>query len=129
MIVYTCPDCGADLIPVSYMTNPPLMAYVCHSCGWRHEESLGEKTVRRVPFEQAGDNTIGKILGAGEFKEVPFVHKEVIVTSQDGKDIAMLIAKQWEGDGHTVSIKEDTNSVQASYVVAGALSIGGAAGE
>lgn len=47
MTIYTCPQCGADLQTICYATNPPIHAYECPSCRWRHEEG---ETIKRVPF-------------------------------------------------------------------------------
>ena len=48
MTIYTCPECGSDLQTICYTTYPPIHAYECPSCGWRHEE---RETIKRVPFD------------------------------------------------------------------------------
>lgn len=50
-VVYTCPDCGGDLIPYVYTTIPPIHAWVCHECGWRHVEE--SQKFAKVPFPEA----------------------------------------------------------------------------
>lgn len=52
MIIFTCPECGSDLVPYTIATYPPIHAYRCFNCGWVHEEDQGP--IIRVPF---GTNT------------------------------------------------------------------------
>ena len=43
MIIYTCPECGADLLASVIYTYPPINCMDCPSCGW-HWESEPEPT-------------------------------------------------------------------------------------
>ena len=52
MIIFTCPECGSDLVPYTIATYPPIHAYRCFNCGWVHEEA--QDPIIRVPF---GTNT------------------------------------------------------------------------
>ena len=49
MLIYTCPKCGSDLIPYTIATYPPIHAYRCFKCGWRHEEPQDQ--IVRIPFK------------------------------------------------------------------------------
>ena len=49
MLIYTCPNCGSDLIPYTIAVYPPIHTYVCFKCGWRHEEP--QDHIVRIPFK------------------------------------------------------------------------------
>ena len=51
-IIYTCPDCGNDLMDIMIATNPPIAIKECPSCGWRYEEKSAG--IKRVPFKPEG---------------------------------------------------------------------------
>lgn len=53
MIIYTCPECGTDLIETATLTNPPRRHIECPSCGWErwHED---KEEIIRIPY---GGNT------------------------------------------------------------------------
>ena len=53
MIVYTCPQCGGDLIAFVITTLPPITGQKCTRCSWRLEEP--QKEIVRIPFEQRMD--------------------------------------------------------------------------
>lgn len=48
MIIQTCPKCGADLEHMVFATYPPIPAWRCPKCGWRHEQ---REEIKRVPFK------------------------------------------------------------------------------
>lgn len=37
-VIYTCPECGADIDEYMITTNPPIAKKVCRKCGWTYEE-------------------------------------------------------------------------------------------
>lgn len=47
MIIYTCPECGHDLIIEAVTCIPPINKYYCPSCGWSH---MTEEEAVRIPF-------------------------------------------------------------------------------
>lgn len=47
MIIYTCPECGHDLMNEVLTCNPPIHEYYCPNCGWRHHD---REEVVRIPF-------------------------------------------------------------------------------
>ena len=47
MIIYTCPECGHDLIIEVLTCIPPINKYYCCNCGWSHST---RDEVTRVPF-------------------------------------------------------------------------------
>lgn len=47
MIVYTCPKCGSDLMPIVLDSHPPVEVMTCSKCGWRYEK---KETITYVPF-------------------------------------------------------------------------------
>ena len=49
MIIYTCPECGTDLIEAVATSNPPQRQFVCPSCGWQHWHEDKEEIIR-IPY-------------------------------------------------------------------------------
>lgn len=49
MIIYTCPECGGDLMNLVLTSHPPIPEKYCMRCGWRW---VGHRpdTITRVPF-------------------------------------------------------------------------------
>ena len=47
MIIYTCPECGHDLMSEVLTCMPPIHRYFCSKCGWSHSE---QEEVVRIPF-------------------------------------------------------------------------------
>lgn len=47
MIIYTCPECGHDLLSVVLTCYPPIYKDYCPNCGWSHSK---QEEVVRVPF-------------------------------------------------------------------------------
>lgn len=37
-LVYTCPNCGADIEEHIIATYPPITKRFCRNCGWSYEE-------------------------------------------------------------------------------------------
>ena len=62
MVIYTCPECGGDLMPYVITTYPPISACMCLKCGWRWESEREE--LRRIPFvpvdKEDGDEEAGE---------------------------------------------------------------------
>lgn len=56
MIIYTCPECGTDLIEAIATSNPPQRQFVCPSCGWQHWHEDKEEIIR-IPY---GGNSLPK---------------------------------------------------------------------
>ena len=51
MIIYTCPECGADLQSFILTSNPPKMQYSCPMCSWSYTESQGQpEEIIRIPY-------------------------------------------------------------------------------
>ena len=58
-IVYTCPQCGADLKKYIICTYPSTIEYKCWNCGFTKEEETDPVTIIRTPFpvqQQGIDN-------------------------------------------------------------------------
>lgn len=53
-IVYTCPECGADIEDIVLATYPPKYMKRCTNpkCKWRHIEEVDDGVVR-IPYTQA----------------------------------------------------------------------------
>ena len=49
MIIYTCPQCGTDLVETVLTSNPPQCQYMCPSCGWQHLHKDKEEIIR-IPY-------------------------------------------------------------------------------
>ena len=50
MIIYTCPQCGTDLIEAIATTSiPPQRQFLCPSCGWQHWHE-GKEEIIRIPY-------------------------------------------------------------------------------
>lgn len=49
MIVYTCPNCGGDLVDYVITTYPSIQAKKCLRCGWRWESQTSP--ICRIRFE------------------------------------------------------------------------------
>lgn len=47
MIIYTCPECGADLEEQILTSNPPIHKKICRNCGWEHQE--GQEVIK-IPY-------------------------------------------------------------------------------
>lgn len=47
MIIYTCPECGHDLMSVTCACIPPIHEYHCYNCGWSHSN---REEVVKIPF-------------------------------------------------------------------------------
>lgn len=47
MIIYTCPECGHDLMSEVLTCNPPIHKNYCPNCGWSHSK---QEEVVRIPF-------------------------------------------------------------------------------
>lgn len=59
MIIYTCPECGHDLLSEVLTCMPPIYRDYCPSCGWSHSK---QEEIVRVPFggnnlEMSNDNS------------------------------------------------------------------------
>ena len=64
MIIYTCPECGTDLIEAIATSNPPQRQFVCPSCGWQHWHEDKEEIIR-IPYGgNGGPGNCNCILGA-----------------------------------------------------------------
>lgn len=48
MVIYTCPECGGDLVDYVIATYPPISAKSCPNCGWRWEDKMD--VIKRIPF-------------------------------------------------------------------------------
>lgn len=48
MIIYTCPECGHDLIDYSLTSDPPISKKECLNCGWN--KIIESKEIIRIPF-------------------------------------------------------------------------------
>lgn len=59
MILYTCPNCGADLSPEVLTMMPPITAFRCYKCGYRAEEKSWMAIVR-IPYLEKGENRGGE---------------------------------------------------------------------
>ena len=58
MIIYTCPECGADLQSFILTSNPPKTQYNCPLCNWSYTEPQGQpEEIIRIPY---GGNSISK---------------------------------------------------------------------
>lgn len=54
MIIYTCPECGTDLIEAITTTSiPPQRQFLCPSCGWQHWHNDKEEIIR-IPYGSNG---------------------------------------------------------------------------
>ena len=49
-IIYTCPECGADLQDIVMTSYPPREAKRCMKCGWEYVYNDGDEQIVRVPF-------------------------------------------------------------------------------
>lgn len=49
MIVYTCPQCGHDLMESVIATYPPIHRKECPNCHWYWEST--PEPIRRIPFQ------------------------------------------------------------------------------
>ena len=49
MIIYTCPECGGDLVDYVITTYPPIQAKKCLRCGFRWESKT--TPVCRIRFD------------------------------------------------------------------------------
>lgn len=47
MIIYTCPECGHDIMSEVLTCNPPIHKNYCPNCGWSHSK---QEEVVRIPF-------------------------------------------------------------------------------
>lgn len=47
MIIYTCPECGHDLLSEVLTCMPPIHRDYCPSCGWSHSK---REKIERIPF-------------------------------------------------------------------------------
>ena len=47
MIIYTCPECGHDLMIEALTSVPPINKYYCFNCGWSH--TIRDE-ITRIPF-------------------------------------------------------------------------------
>ena len=56
-IIYTCPQCGGDLVAVQLTCNPPINRMECPKCGWSHEEDR-DMSVVRIPYTEKKDNVV-----------------------------------------------------------------------
>ena len=51
MIIYTCPECGADLQSFILTSNPPKTQYSCPMCNWSYTEPQGQpEEIIRIPY-------------------------------------------------------------------------------
>ena len=51
MIIYTCPECGADLQSFILTSNPPKTQYSCPMCNWSYTEPHGQpEEIIRIPY-------------------------------------------------------------------------------
>ena len=48
IIIWTCPECGADLEYTVLTTNPPIEVCRCPKCEWEYSR---QEKIKRVPFE------------------------------------------------------------------------------
>ena len=51
-IIYTCPECGADLREEVLLRNPPITKMICDNCGWGSEE---DEYIVRIPYATESD--------------------------------------------------------------------------
>lgn len=47
MIIYTCPECGHDLLSEELTCYPPIHRDYCPNCGWEHSK---QEKIERIPF-------------------------------------------------------------------------------
>lgn len=59
MVIYTCPECGGDLVDYVITTYPPISAKKCLNCDWRWEDKMD--VIKRVPFDPRGREDGNKI--------------------------------------------------------------------
>lgn len=58
-VVYTCPECGADLEEVVLTSYPPQRRVYCPKCKWSHTERQPEdQDVVRIPYTVEKSNPI-----------------------------------------------------------------------
>ncbi len=53
-IIYTCPECGKDLVNTVIATLPSIERWECSECGWYYEEGQ-QKEIIRIPFNPTMD--------------------------------------------------------------------------
>ena len=54
-IIYTCPECGADLQEICLTSNPPQFEKYCPTCGWTQITPTQSKTIR-IPYNNTVPN-------------------------------------------------------------------------
>lgn len=63
MIIYTCPECGHDLLREVLTCYPPINKDYCPNCGWSHSE---QEEIIRIPF---GGNSLNMRNATSEERE------------------------------------------------------------
>ena len=48
MVVYTCPECGCDLVFSQILTSPPINVAECKNCGYLDEQP---EHIERVVYD------------------------------------------------------------------------------
>ena len=51
-IIYTCPECGHDLVDLMLTTYPPKAQKKCFNCGWEWTEQQQKEETIRIPFDK-----------------------------------------------------------------------------
>lgn len=88
MIVFTCPECGSDLVPYTIATYPPIHAYRCFNCGWTHEEK--QDPIIRVPFGTNVDD-----LGMFVLPTLNVYHGDTCATTIEEAKIRLGLEEAW----------------------------------
>lgn len=71
MIIYTCPECGHDLLTSELTCIPPIHRYECPKCGWKHEE---REEVTRVSFGEPIIQTTPAVINTESYRNDPCKH-------------------------------------------------------
>ena len=96
MIIFTCPECGADLVPYTIATYPPIHAYRCFNCGWVHEEDQGP--IIRVPFGTNTNDLELPTINVSNDLELPYLnvcHGDTCAITIDEAKIRLGLEEAW----------------------------------
>lgn len=53
MVIYTCPECGHDILSEILTSMPPIHRDYCPNCGWEHSET---EEIIRIPYNKNNYN-------------------------------------------------------------------------
>ena len=56
MIIYTCPECGHDLVDLLLTAKPFVIKKECLNCGWTG--NIKPENIVRIPFDENETNNI-----------------------------------------------------------------------